>query len=343
MSSVRYKRMNKNTKRALLRAVERSPFSVRKTLCQLDVPASTYYRWKKAYTASGEVGLVDKSPYKGRVWNQLLDIERTDILRLALEFPERSSRELAAHICDHGVFAVSESTVYRVLKRAGLIFARLSKTFKAANEYVYKPKRINEQWQTDASYFKAIGWGWYYLISVLDDFSRKILAWRLQPSMRAPDFSEVIEEACEFAGVTAMDENKKPRLVSDNGSALVSNELAQYLEIKGIHHIFASPYHPQTNGKIERYHRSLKERVNLNVYETPHEIEMEIGAFIEWYNTRRYHEALGNVTPDDVYYGRKEEILNRRAELKQRTLENRREMNRNHPNRNGQMTQQTLP
>ena len=272
---------------------------------------------------------MDKSPYKGRVWNQLLDIERTDILRLALEFPERSSRELATHISDHGVFAVSESSVYRVLKRAGLIFARPPKTFKASSQYTYKPKRVNEQWQTDASYFKALNWGWYYLISVLDDVSRNILAWRLQPSMRAPDFSEVIEEACEFANVNAMDEDKKPRLVSDNGSALVSSELAEYLEIKGIYHIFASPYHPQTNGKIERYHRSLKETVNLNVYETPHEIEDEIEKFIEWYNSRRYHEALGNVTPDNVYFGRKEEILNRREELKRRTLENRKQMNLN--------------
>ncbi len=146
-------------KRAVLDAVARSPFSVRKTLHDLDVPPSTYYRWKKAYASSGEAALVDKSPYRGRVWNQLLDVERSEILRLAAEFPERSSREVAVHITDHGVFAVSESTVYRVLKRAGLIFPRPVKTFPASAEYSYKPKRVNEQWQTDASYFKALHWG----------------------------------------------------------------------------------------------------------------------------------------------------------------------------------------
>lgn len=334
--------MNKETKRAVLRAVEESPFTVRETLRKLDVSESTYYRWKKSFETSGEAGLVDKSPYKGRVWNQLLDIERDQILALAHEFPQKSSRELSVHVADHGLFTVSESTVYRILKQAGLIFARPPKTFRASSEYRYKPKRINEQWQTDASYFKAISWGWYYLISVLDDVSRKILAWRLQPSMRAPDFSEVIEEACEFAGVDAMDEQSRPRIVSDRGSALVSGELAEYLAIKGIRHIFASPYHPQTNGKIERYHRSLKQHVNLNVHETPIEIEDEIRTFIDWYNRRRYHEALGNVTPDDVYFGRKEEILNRRAKLKRRTIENRRRMNRNHPVRNEHVTQQSL-
>ena len=335
--------MNKETKRAVLRAVERSPFTVRDTLHKFDVPESTYYRWKKAYQARGDPGLVDKSSYKGRVWNQILDRERDDILTLAVEFPEKSSRELAVHLGDHGVFTVSESTVYRVLKRAGLIFARPPRTFSASSEYSYKPKRINEQWQTDASYFKALNWGWYYLISVLDDKSRKILAWRLQASMTAPDFSQVIEEACEFAEVDDMDDDKKPRIVSDRGSALMSGELADYLEIKGIYHIFASPYHPQTNGKIERYHRSLKERVNLNVYETPSEIEEEIETFIEWYNRRRYHEALGNVTPDDGYFGRKEKILKKRAELKRRTIENRKHMNQNYPNRNGQITEKSLP
>ncbi len=328
-------------KRAVLDAVARSPFSVRKTLHDLDVPPSTYYRWKKAYASSGEAALVDKSPYRGRVWNQLLDVERSEILRLAAEFPEKSSRELAVHLTDHGAFAVSESTVYRTLKRAGLVFPRPVKTFPASAEYRYKPKRVNEQWQTDASYFKAVSWGWYYLISVLDDKSRKILAWRLQPTMRAPDFSEVIEAACEFTGVDRM--GTKPRILSDRGSALISGELAEYLQIKGIHHIFAAPYHPQTNGKIERYHRSLKERVNQNVHETPIQIESEIRAFIDWYNSRRYHEALGNVTPDDVYFDRKEAILRKQAELERRTLENRKIRNRNHPDRNEQQMAQPLP
>jgi len=323
--------MNAQDKLEILRTVECSQMPVTEALARLDLPAATYYRWRRRFRSQGRDGLADHCPYKGQVWNQLLPEERDKILEVAMLCPEWSSREVACHIADHCGFTASEATVYRVLKKAGWVKPKVLKTFPASCEYAVKTKAIHQQWQTDATYLLAKGWGWYYLISVLDDFSRRILAWKLQPAMDAKAFSEVIELACEAAGLDEVPPEDRPHLVSDRGPALLSKDFGDYLEAHGLGHILASPYHPQTNGKIERYHRSCKEQVLLQVWESPMELEREIARFITWYNTQRYHEALGNVTPDDVYFGRREAILARRAKLKKKTLARRRASNRNIP------------
>ena len=320
--------MNAESKLQMLRAVESSGLSVTEALTKLDLPATTYYSWRTKFRQQGVAGLEDLSPYKGRVWNQILPREREQILEVAMLFPEWPSRQIACYLSDDGRFTVSESTVYRVLKEVGWIKPKIERTFPAGAEYTSKTTRINEQWQTDATYLLVKNWGWYYLISVLDDYSRRILAWRLQPAQDADRFSEVIEAACEAAELGSIPEGQKPRLVTDRGPALISQDFGQYLETRGLGHILASPYHPQTNGKIERFHRSCKEVINLVVWETPEELRREIEQFVSWYNSRRYHEALGNVTPDDVYFGRRETILKRRATLKARTAARRRTENR---------------
>lgn len=307
----------------VLRVVESSGVSIRGALSQLGIPESTYYRWRRRFRDDGTRGLVDRSPFRGRSWNQILPQEREKVMQIALLYPEWSSRQVSCHVTDSCGFSISESTVYRILKRAGLIRSPEVRTFPAGPEYSVKTRRPNEQWQTDATYLLVKNWGWFFLISILDDYSRRILAWRLQASMDAGAFSDVVELACEATGIDRVPVASRPRLLSDRGAALISKTFGDYLEAKGLGQIFASPYHPQTNGKIERYHRSCKEQVRLFVYDTPEELEQEIEKFINFYNSRRYHEALGNVTPDDVYFGRKESILDRRDKLKRKTLNRR--------------------
>ena len=319
--------MSTHDKLDILRLAECSGLSKAEVLKRFDVPVSTFYRWQRRFRQGGRLGLRDIPTRKGPTWNQLLDSERETVMETATLYPDTSSRELACKITDECGFSVSESTVYRLLKKAGLIQELQRKTFPASSEHHTKPRHVNQQWQADASYFKAVGWGWYYLISVLDDFSRRIIAWRVQKDMTADSFSEVVELACEEIGLDALDVEHRPRLVTDRGPALISSDFETYLEERGIGHILASPYHPQTNGKIERYHRSCKEKVNLNVHETPMELRREIAAFIRFYNSERYHEALGNVTPDDVYFGRREDILKRRCDLKKKSLARRRARN----------------
>lgn len=317
--------MNADEKMTLILAVEESGFNVTEALKRLDISRSTYYRWRAKLRREGLAGLSDRPPIPKKQWNAITPAEEEVILKVAEEKPELSSREISFSITDEENFTVSESTVYRVLKREGLIRDFNIESFPAAKEYHTKPMYVNEQWQTDATYLHVEGWGWFYLISILDDYSRKIISWKIQNSMTAEDFIEVVDAACEKTGLSR---NNMPNLVSDRGPALISNDLKDYLEEQNIHHILASPYHPQTNGKIERYHKSLKSIVKLHVYGCPTQLKAEVGKFINYYNKCRYHESLGNVTPDDVFYGRREKIIAARNNKRRLTLKRRKEYNR---------------
>jgi transposase InsO family protein/transposase-like protein len=312
--------MDAKQKLKIINQVQQSCLSKQATLKQLQIAPRTYYRWLREYRRDGIVGLEDKTSEPSRVWNRLLPDERDMVIEQALIYPEESPRQIALRVTDSCGFSISESSVYRILKARGLIADREEKGFPASKEYSYKPKRINEQWQIDATYLRVVGWGWYFLISVLDDVSRRILAWLLQTSIDGAAFSEVLQLALENTGLERVPRVQKPRLLSDNGPGLVGQDFQDYLDAVGLTHILASPYHPQTNGKIERYHRSLKEVVLLIVYGYPWELERGVAGYVTYYNSERYHEALGNVTPDDVYFGRREEILERRRRIKAETL-----------------------
>ncbi len=234
--------------------------------------------------------------------------------------PDKNPREIACWLSDHVGFSVSESSVYRVLKLHGLVREVNLVGFPAGPEYSVKTMRVNEQWQSDASYFFVVGWGWNYLISVLDDYSRMILAWELKTDMTSASISEAVERALEYTGMKNVPVEDRTRLVSDNGSSYLSHAFEDYLRMLKIRHIRCAPHHPQTNGKIERFHETLKARLNLLVYTSAEQSRAALREFIEFYNHRRYHEGIGNVTPSDVYYGRREEILKRREEQKRQTL-----------------------
>jgi len=246
---------------------------------------------------------------------------------VARESPELSSRQLSAWITDNEGFAVSESTVYRILRREGLV-KRQEMQLSAANEYHTKTTQPHQMWATDASYFRVVGWGYYYLVTVMDDYSRFILAWKLQKDMSANSLIEVVQEAVDATGMTDVPLEDRTKLLSDNGAGYVSRAFRDYLCLVGVGHILAAPFHPQTNGKVERYQQSLKREVNQLPYELPSQLERAIADFVDYYNYRRYHKALGNVMPADVLYGRREEILKRRKEVQILTINRRRDYNR---------------
>ena len=311
--------MSLQEKEEVLAQVEEADWGKRKLLAQLHVPRSTYYRWR-SQQRQGKLGA---SSQDARIpWNRLSSDEEAIVLATASKDPDLSSRQLAAWITDHQDFSVSEATVYRILRRAGLVKSPELKLL-AGKEYHRKTTGPHQLWATDASYFRVVGWGYYYLVTVMDDYSRFVLAWKLQTDMSTDSLIEVVQLAVDATGMTEVLVEDRTRLLSDNGSGYVSRAFRDYLHLVGIHHILASPFHPQTNGKLERYHQSIKQEVKQLPYEMPADLEQAIAEFVDYYNYRRYHKALGNVTPDDVLQGRRDSILAKRKEVQTQTLRRR--------------------
>ena len=308
----------------IIRTVDGSHLPARRTLAMLGIPSSTFYRWYDLYLEGGIEALQDRSPIPGSVWNRVPDDKRDQIIDFALENEALTPRELAVKFTDTKRYFVSESTVYRLLKEQDLIASPAFVVIKAAEEFKDKTTAINQLWQTDFTYLKVIGWGWYYLSTILDDYSRYIIAWKLCTTMKAGDVTDTLELALAASGCDQATVLHKPRLLSDNGSSYVAGDLAKWLEDKGMDHVRGAPFHPQTQGKIERWHQTMKNRVLLEHYYLPGDLERQVEAFVDYYNHHRYHESLNNVTPADVYFDRAETILREREKIKKLTIQKRR-------------------
>lgn len=312
----------------IIRLVEGSHLPTKRTLDKLGIPRTTFYRWYDRYLAGGPQALEDRSPKPSRVWNRIPEPVREKIKDLALKESDLSPRELAVQFTDMEGYFVSEASVYRILKSYDLITSPAYVVLSAADEFRDKTSRPNQLWQTDFTYLKVIGWGWFYLSTILDDYSRYIIAWKLCTTMKTEDVTDTLDLALQASGCNQAAVLHKPRLLSDNGSSYVSGELADWLEDQKMDHIRGAPYHPQTQGKIERWHQTLKNRILLENYYLPGDLRQKIDAFVEHYNHGRYHEGLQNLTPADVYFGRGQTILKQRERIKRKTIETRRLLHR---------------
>jgi transposase InsO family protein len=253
----------------IIRLVEQSHLPVRRTLEKLGIPRPTFYRWYDLYQTGGVEALEDRPSRAKRVWNRIPDEVREKVLQLALDEPELSPRELAVRFTDQQGSFISEASVYRLLKAQDLIPSPAYIVMRAADEFHDKTTAPNQLWQTDFTYLKVTGWGWFYLSTVLDDFSRYILAWKLCTTMKAQDVTDTLSLALAASGLDQATVAHRPRLLSDNGSSYISGELAQWLDQRKMEHVRGAPNHPQTQGKIERWHQTLKNRILLEHYYLP--------------------------------------------------------------------------
>jgi transposase InsO family protein len=316
-------RHSTSEKLEIIRVVENSALGVKRTLAELGINRSTFYAWYKRYREGRASALKPRPSQKRRFWNAIPPDVRQRVVETALEHLDKSPRELAWYLTDTQGHYISESSVYRILKAHDLITSPAYTVLSAKDKFDQPTTRVNQMWQTDFTYLKVVHWGWYYLSTVLDDYSRYILAWKLCEGMSADDVTATLDRAIAQTGVEHAVVRHRPRLLSDNGPCYVSGSLQEYLQERGLGHVRGRPYHPMTQGKIERYHRTMKNVLLLDNYYTPDDLRAEIAVFVHYYNHERYHESLGNMTPADMYYGRAAKIRSKRERLKLRTMESR--------------------
>jgi putative transposase len=319
--------MDDKEREDLIQKLTTMGWNKRKALDELGIPESTYYHWKKNYDEKGLEGLKKQKTAAGRIWNRLLDDEKQEILKIARAQPEKSARLLSVEITDNHSFSVSESSVYQILKKENLIEPRPLEEMPAGRQWHHKTTRVDEIWQCDATHVFVAGWGYYKIIPVLDDHSRIVLSCDVHDDESSYSISDAVEMAREEAKRLGHKLDPPPTLLSDNGAGFKGAVLEGYLSMNGIRHIYGKPYHPQTQGKVERFNRTIKQRTTyLMVYCSPEELRQAVKKAVDEYNARP-HESLSNVCPNDVYAGRKEEILQKRAEKKRLTLERRKTYN----------------
>ena len=254
----------------IIRLVEGSHLSARLTLAKLGIPRTTFYRWYDRYLQRGEAGLKDQSPKPKHVWNRIPDEMRRKVVKLALKETELSPRELAVTFTDKESYFVSEASVYRVLKAHDLITSPAFIVIKAANEFKDKTTAINQLWQTDFTYLKIIGWGWFYLSTILDDYSRYIIAWKLCTNMRTQDVTP------EF----------------------IAQAVREWIAAVGAKTAYIEPGSPWENGYCESFNGRFRDELfNGEIFYSLREAQIIIEEWRKHYNTKRPHSALGYRPP----------------------------------------------
>ena len=289
---------------------ERSGICVYKFVHWLGIKSSKFYDWKKRYGKVNE----HNSWIPRDFW--LEDWEKQAIINFFLSHPDEGYRRLAFMMIDADVVAVSPSSVYRVLSAEGLL--RKWKPGSSSKGDGFKgPSRPHEHWHIDISYLNIRG-TFYYLCSILDGYSRYIIHWEIRESMTEADVEIVLQRAREKFP------NENLRIISDNGPQFIAKDFKEFIRISGMHHVRISPYYPQSNGKIERWHQSLKrECIRPKCPLSLEDARRIVGNFVNHYNTKRLHSSIGYITPKDKLEGREVEIFAKRERKLQQARENR--------------------
>lgn len=267
----------------------RTGWTIRRILPRLGLSQARYRDWTKRQQAGA---LADRPTRPPRV-DGILPVERAAVSGYALAHPKDGYRRLTWQMIDADVAYLSESSVYRILREADLLYR--SKRSASSGAVPAKPTRPHERWHTDLMYLR-IADTWYFLVTVLDAYSRYVVHWELLTSMAASEVRLVVQEAIERTGAS-------PQVVTDNGSQFTALEFRDLVRRFALQHIRIRTYHPESNGVVERFHRSTREALSASPLTNLGQVRELIGAWVRHYNEERLHAALGYLPPAEYYRG----------------------------------------
>lgn len=274
---------------------EKTEIGVGRFVSWLGITGSKFYTWRERYGRVNEHNAWIPRDFWLEAW------EKEAILRFHFEHPLEGYRRLTFMMLDAEVVAVSPSSVWRVLKQAGCLSRWKGKPSRKGTGFE-QPPRPHQHWHIDVSYINLSG-TFYYLCSVLDGYSRYIVHWDLRETMKESDIEVILQGAKERYP------EAKPRIISDNGPQFIARDFKEFIRISGMSHVRTSPFYPQSNGKLERWHKSLKRECIRPL--TPLTLDdgvRLIETYVDYYNSVRLHSAIGYVTPQDMLAGRQAEI-----------------------------------
>ncbi len=281
--------------------IERSELPAKRLLGWLELGTSKFYDWRRRYGKVNEHNaLVPRDDWLA-AWEKQAIVDFHD------SHPLEGYRRLTFMMLDADVVAVSPSSTYRVLRQAGRLDRHWQKPSKKGSGFV-QPLVAHEHWHVDMSYINVAG-TFYYLTSILDGYSRAIVHAEVRESMTERDVETVVQRAREKYPRAPAPAGRHPRIISDNGPQFIAREFKEFIRIAGMTHVRTSPYYPQSNGKLERWHASLKcECIRPAAPQSADEARRRVAAYVEYYNNVRLHGAIGYVTPLDKLAGRERAI-----------------------------------
>ena len=290
---------------------ERTELPTQRVVGWVGIARAKFYDWQDRYGKANEHNA--KVPRD----HWLTDDERRRIIEFQQQFPMEGYRRLTFMMLDRDVVAVSPTTTWRVLTAAGLL-ARWNKGPTKKGTGFVQPLRPHEHWHIDIAYLN-LGGTFHYLCSVLDGASRAIEHWELRERMTEADVECILQRARE------LHPEARPRIISDNGPQFIAKDFKEFIRQAGMTHVRTSPYYPQSNGKIERWHKTIKgEAIRPGQPSTPEQARTLVGRHVEHYNGVRLHSAIGFVTPNDVLAGRQHAIFAERDRKLEAAREQRR-------------------